>query len=330
MPEKTVSIIIPSYNREKLIGETLNSVLKQTYTHWEALVVDDGSEDQTCQVVKAYSAEDNRIKLIQRDRQPKGGSVCRNIGIENANGEYILFLDSDDLLAPFCLQQRVNFMKYNPDLDFAVFQMGVFNENGVLTGKTIVREFDNYLYAYLRHDLPWSITCPIWKTTFIRNYLGGYNEAYPRLQDPEFNTRALMNDNVKFKVLADSEPDCFYRSHSDKMFNVTILLTGFTLYIKEFSEKIKTRSDAAICRKQLKQCYVEAVRGFYSYYKREFHSESIKQVASIRKHALQQGIILLPTSFLTQLLLVLYSIRTSAFPGGKYILRTVMKLIKIV
>ena len=91
-----VSIIIPSFNREILIQETLDSVLQQTYPRWEAIVIDDGSLDKTCEVVQSYSDKDQRIKLIKRDRQPKSASVCRNIGIENAKGKYALFLDSDD------------------------------------------------------------------------------------------------------------------------------------------------------------------------------------------------------------------------------------------
>ena len=93
-----VSIVIPLYNRAELIAETLQSVLMQFYQNWECIVVDDGSTDNSFQVIKSLFEKDNRIKVYERNREPKGASTCRNIGIEKSNGEYIIFLDSDDLL----------------------------------------------------------------------------------------------------------------------------------------------------------------------------------------------------------------------------------------
>jgi len=237
MIEPIVSIIIPCYNREKLIPETLDSVINQAYPDWEAIVVDDGSTDSSLQVVGNYCSKEPRIKLYKRDHEPKNAAVCRNIGIEKAKGKYLVFLDSDDLLTSDSLFKRVNYMENNLNLDFAVFQMASFDINGIIEGIEIVKQKDNYLYAYLRHDLPWAITCPIWKTDFVKKNLKGYNEKYPRLQDPEFNTRALMVENIKYNVLFDSIPDCYYRSHTDKNFNTMTLLSGFELYIEEFSEK---------------------------------------------------------------------------------------------
>ena len=106
MIKELVSIIIPSFNSETYISETIDSILNQTYPYWEAIVVDDGSSDETCSIVKRYSQNDKRIQLFLRVSTAKGASVCRNIGIEKAIGKYIIFLDSDDLLAPFCLKER--------------------------------------------------------------------------------------------------------------------------------------------------------------------------------------------------------------------------------
>ncbi|WP_372938266.1 glycosyltransferase family 2 protein, partial [Seonamhaeicola sp.] len=90
MSQPLVSIIIPTYNRAHLIGETLDSVLAQTYTHWECIVVDDGSSDHTSQVVATYCKNDARFQYHQRplDR-PKGANACRNYGFELSKGEYI-------------------------------------------------------------------------------------------------------------------------------------------------------------------------------------------------------------------------------------------------
>ena len=76
-----VSIIIPTYNREHLIGETLNSIIAQTHTNWECIVVDDGSTDNTEEVLKNYKEKDKRFIFLKRpDNLPKGANTCRNIG----------------------------------------------------------------------------------------------------------------------------------------------------------------------------------------------------------------------------------------------------------
>ena len=87
-----ISIIIPTYNRAHLIGETLDSVLAQTYPHWECLFIDDGSTDNSIEVIQAYTKQDKRMKLFTRPaHRMKGANACRNIGLENAVGEYIVF-----------------------------------------------------------------------------------------------------------------------------------------------------------------------------------------------------------------------------------------------
>src|SRR5690606_21243974 len=109
-----------------LIEDTLKSVMNQTYNNWEAVIVDDGSSDNTLQIIKQYSQKDKRFKLIRREEKKKGAPVCRNIGVKNARGEYIIFLDSDDLLAPYCLDQRYKEINQCSDFDFWIFPMLTF------------------------------------------------------------------------------------------------------------------------------------------------------------------------------------------------------------
>lgn len=95
-----ISVIIPAFDREHIIGETLDSILEQSYDNWECLVVDDGSTDNTEKIVRSYCEEDGRIRFFKRPtRRAKGATTCRNIGIEESSGEYFQFLDSDDLIA---------------------------------------------------------------------------------------------------------------------------------------------------------------------------------------------------------------------------------------
>ena len=102
-----VSIVTPSYNTGKWIGETIESVLSQTYQNWEMIIVDDCSTDNTDEVVASYS--DSRIKYIKNDKN-SGAAISRNKAIKAAKGDFIAFLDSDDLWVPEKLEKQLKFM----------------------------------------------------------------------------------------------------------------------------------------------------------------------------------------------------------------------------
>ena len=108
--DSLVSIVTPSYNTGKWIGETIESVLKQTYGNWEMIIVDDCSTDNTDEVVARYS--DSRIKYFKNAKN-SGAAVSRNKAIKMAKGDYIAFLDSDDLWVPDKLEKQLEFMKDN-------------------------------------------------------------------------------------------------------------------------------------------------------------------------------------------------------------------------
>lgn len=92
-----VSVIIPAYNVEKYIRECLDSVLGQTYSDIEVIVIDDGSTDSTPEIIREYAERDSKVRLI---RKPNGGPSARNAGLDVASGEWIMFVDSDDAIAP--------------------------------------------------------------------------------------------------------------------------------------------------------------------------------------------------------------------------------------
>ncbi len=107
-----VSIIIPVYNSEELISETINSVLQQKYKNWEMIMVDDFSDDNSIEIIKEYQQKDERIKLIRLDNN-QGVANARNIGLKYAKGKYIAFLDSDDIWISEKLEKQVIFMLDN-------------------------------------------------------------------------------------------------------------------------------------------------------------------------------------------------------------------------
>src|SRR4051812_48468776 len=93
-----VSIIIPSYNYGRFLAQTLDSVLAQTYTNWECIIVDDGSKDNSGEIAAAYEQKDTRIRYIYQQNQ--GIATTRNTGLQNIKGDYVQYLDADDMLPP--------------------------------------------------------------------------------------------------------------------------------------------------------------------------------------------------------------------------------------
>ncbi len=120
-----ISVVIPVYNREKLVGRAIKSVLDQTFGDYEIIVIDDGSVDGTKKVVQRYKG---RIKYIYQEN--KGISTARNRGIQEASGEYIAFLDSDDTWAPEKLEIQLDLMQKNERLGLVCSRMVILNENG--------------------------------------------------------------------------------------------------------------------------------------------------------------------------------------------------------
>ncbi len=121
-----VSIIIPTYNRANLVQRAIKSVLTQTYKNIEIIVVDDGSEDNTEEIVREFN--DERIKYI-RNKENKGVAASRNIGLKFSKGKYITFLDSDDEFLPEKIEKQVEFLKQREELDFVVCEGCRKNEN---------------------------------------------------------------------------------------------------------------------------------------------------------------------------------------------------------
>lgn len=130
-----VSIITPTYNAGRFIEETIKSVINQTYTDWEMIIVDDCSNDNTVELVNSYCLLDNRIKLYRLGIN-SGAAVARNLGLENAKGRFIAFLDSDDLWDTNKLEKQLSFMlEHNYGFSFTGYRL--ISESGISLNKEI-------------------------------------------------------------------------------------------------------------------------------------------------------------------------------------------------
>ncbi|HEY9633632.1 MAG TPA: glycosyltransferase family A protein [Coleofasciculaceae cyanobacterium] len=128
-----VTVVIATYNSMDYLPETLESVLRQTFTDFEVLVVDDGSSDSTVQW--ASGLVEPRVKLITQENQ--GVCVARNTGIAHARGEYVAFLDSDDLWEPTKLEKQVRCFEDNPALGLVHTWLALIDEQGTSTGRVL-------------------------------------------------------------------------------------------------------------------------------------------------------------------------------------------------
>ena len=108
MNNKLISIIIPVYNIEKYLGECLDSILNQTYQNFEIILVDDCSTDSSFNICNEYASKDKRIKVIQNDVNSGGCGIPRNIGLKHIKGDYVTFIDGDDLIPTNYLQVLIN------------------------------------------------------------------------------------------------------------------------------------------------------------------------------------------------------------------------------
>lgn len=113
MNNHIVSIITPCYNSKRFIPETIQSVIAQTYPHWEMLIIDDCSTDGSDSIIQQYCKQDSRIKYFKTEKPSGSPAAPRNIGIKNAKGQFIAFLDSDDLWLPNKLEEQLPLFK-NP------------------------------------------------------------------------------------------------------------------------------------------------------------------------------------------------------------------------
>src|SRR5690554_6120044 len=211
-----VSIIIPTFNRAHIIEETLDSVLAQTYKNWECIVVDDGSTDDTEEVMAEYMAKDARFQYHHRpeDRLP-GGNAARNYGFEVSKGEYIQWFDDDDIMLPEFLTQRIK--EFTPQIQFVICS-GKFVDFHLQFIESIdysdtVDLFKEYVLWKFKVFTP----SVLFRKKFLREQ-NLFNLSIQRGQETEFFSRIFFNTSSnEYKIV--NEPLFLYRQHEDTKSN---------------------------------------------------------------------------------------------------------------
>ncbi len=209
-----LSIVMPVFNHAALVVEMMASIRANTWTDWELIAVDDGSDVADFQQIAEFTAGDERIRYVRRDREPKGAQTCRNIGFAMSRGEYVAFFDSDDWVTPVCLEQRIRAIGQHPELDFMVFPAGVYRDGGILVepgcsmfGYPI---YGDDIAAFCNRTLPFVV----WNNLYRRSSLLAngirWDERLLSLQDAAFNL-AVLTKGLKYAYATDVAADYAYR-----------------------------------------------------------------------------------------------------------------------
>ena len=220
-----ISIIIPSFNRKSLISETLDSVLEQTYTNWECIIIDDRSTDGTNAIIKEYSNRDNRFITISKPTELKpGASVSKNLGLQIARGKYIQFLDSDDILAENKLEKQIDAFQNEDEKVISVCITTHFKEimDAVILDKQRedYRNFNNAEEYFALIGMIGGYYAPesFLISKELINFSGYWNENLTLNDDGEFFFRIICNSN---KIIFSN--DTFVRHRQKTGDNLSML-----------------------------------------------------------------------------------------------------------
>ena len=228
-----ISVVMPVYNSETYLQESANSILNQTYTNFEFIVINDGSTDGSLDILTEYAEKDNRIAII--NQQNSGLSNSLNRGIELSRSDLIARMDADDISNPTRLEEQFNFMNNNPEVAVAGTAFELFGEN--TKSKIVTMPATN---KTIRKNLPFRF-CLCHPTVMFRRKTivdaGGYQGTGP-CQDLELWLRLSRNKTLQFANL--EKPLLKYRIHQDQIKGGRNAYKAAAYYL--FKEALKQQS----------------------------------------------------------------------------------------
>lgn len=268
--KKIVSVVIPCYNQAEFLPETLDSLIAQEYENWEGIIVNDGSSDNTEEVALAYLKKDIRLRYIKKENG--GLSSARNCGISHAIGEYILPLDSDDIIRPEYIKEAIKAFEKEPHLKL-VYCLGYCF--GVVT------ELWDLVYTdYSSLLLQNSIFCSAIYRKKDWQKIGGYDELMRKgFEDWEFFIRLLDDNSLVYQIPI---PLFYYRTKEVSMVTATrtrearmaledyIYIKHRDKYESHFGGLFDVHRELVKCRKKIDRHKNKWYRRFfYKYIKRD-------------------------------------------------------------
>jgi glycosyltransferase involved in cell wall biosynthesis len=209
MNSPLISIIIPCYNQGEYLPETLQSLIEQEYENWEALIIDDGSEDNSSEIAEKFLKKDKRFKLLKKENG--GAGSARNHGLDNCSGKWVQFLDSDDLLHPNKISESIS-LKNDYNIIITDFQLFKNNIENKLKPYCLLRN-ETFTHENILNNWEKTFTIPIHCALFEKKVISDYrfNEVLNAQEDWVFWLNVFEKD--KLKVTFIDKPYALYRIH---------------------------------------------------------------------------------------------------------------------
>ena len=271
---KKISIIIPVYNQEEFLKECLESVINQTYKEIEIVIINDGSSDNSWNIIKNYSNKDNRIIAINQKNQ--GVYKTRCVGIKKATGDYIMFLDSDDFLNTKCIEKMYQYIN-SGNVDIVRCNFNFYKKNKTILHESKLKEgiyykddYENKLYEYIFNTLDLNSVCmQVVKKAILKDIVNiDYNLKFG--EDLIFNS-LIINNSDSICILNEPlynyrvNPNSFSRSISSQVitdrindiFKYTNILDSF---INTWNIKDKKRFKKYLYQTMLKNLIYQLIK----------------------------------------------------------------------
>jgi glycosyltransferase involved in cell wall biosynthesis len=287
-----VSVIIPAYNAQSTIGKTIESVFDQSYSNLEIIVINDGSTDQTPEILKKYG---DKITLVSTEN--KGVSHARNLGIKYASGDYIQYLDSDDLLMPHKIKWQVSHLLAN-DADVAYGNWESFIEE---SGQIVIKET---ITKRLKGDIEVEIFTDFWCPPAVLLYAKKITDK--------------LHWNIKLPVIQDAR----YLLDS-------ALAKGKFVYVPEIMARYRTAQETSLSQKSEKafvmDCFTNA-KEVYEIWSSNLTSQKKRAIISVLRYIVNRLGILAP-SFAKEAIELILKIEPNYAPPQKGVLRSLSLLI---
>lgn len=260
-----VSVLMPAYNVGEFLRESLDSILAQTYTNFEVLLIDDGSTDDTATISLAYAEKDSRIKYYKNEEN-KGLIYTLNRGLSLVNGAYIARMDADDIMFPDRLEKQVRFMQANPNIAVSGGQMYTF---GAVKGETSNPLSYEEMLTFSLINSPIMHPTVIMRTSAVREWGLQYNENYKHAED--------------YKLWSD-----VLNTYPDSMANIKDVVLYYRASPTQVSSKYRQEQfdTAKIIRREN---LVHLLSHYNISLPQTIHLEVIKQVSSLIKKGNYKG-----------------------------------------
>lgn len=213
-----VGVIVPVFNRLDLLRTTVASLRVQTVADAEFILVDDNSDESVWDFLRSLPGEDPRFRVMRKpEGVPRGPQASRNIGLDATRAETVIMLDSDDLLAPQCLEERYAVLAANPAADAAVGRQAIFSEatgaiHWVNVAKPAVSDLDRFLELTHPIDVPWVNGGVILRTRSLRAAGVRFRPEFS-WDDVAFHFECVVAGLTTIWMQSDGLPDAFYRHH---------------------------------------------------------------------------------------------------------------------